>query len=122
MDYMVHGVTKCQTRLRDFHFTSRLHTVKRPVLVKWASRGSVGKDLPTSAGASGDVGLIPGSGRSPGVGTSNPFLPGKSRGRRSLLVHSPCVHRVRHDRACTYSYKVKIIFDTFIRLKCAYFY
>ena len=25
MDFIVHGVTKCQTRLSDFHFTSQLY-------------------------------------------------------------------------------------------------
>ena len=31
------------------------------------------KDLPAEAGEARDVGLIPGSGRSPGVGNGNPF-------------------------------------------------
>ena len=31
------------------------------------------KNPPPSAGAAGDMGLIPGSGRSPGVGNVNPF-------------------------------------------------
>ena len=31
------------------------------------------KNPPANAGNSGDVGLIPGSGRSPGEGNSNPF-------------------------------------------------
>ena len=35
--------------------------------------GSVIKTLPANAGVSGDAGLIPGSGRSPGEGKSNPF-------------------------------------------------
>ena len=46
--------------------------------------GSVVKNPPANAG---DVGLIPGSGRSPGDGNSNPlqvFLSGKSHGQRSL--------------------------------------
>ena len=36
-------------------------------------RPSSGKDLPASAGNARDTGLIPGSGRSPGVGNGNPF-------------------------------------------------
>ena len=36
-------------------------------------RGSVIKNLPANAGATGDAGLIPGSGRSPGVGNGNPL-------------------------------------------------
>ena len=46
--------------------------------------GLVVKSLPASAGDTGDVGLIPGSGRSPGEGNSKPtpgFLPGKSTDR-----------------------------------------
>ena len=43
-------------------------------------------------GSKGDLGLTPGSGRSPGEGSSNPtpvFLPGESHGRRSLVGYSP---------------------------------
>ena len=35
--------------------------------------GASDKDLPASAGDRRDMGLIPGSGRSPGVGNGNPF-------------------------------------------------
>ena len=35
--------------------------------------GSVVKDLPAIAGDAGDMGLIPGQGRSPGGGHSNPL-------------------------------------------------
>ena len=40
----------------------------------------------------GDLGSIPGSGRSPGKGSGQPtpaFLPGKSHGQRSLVGYSP---------------------------------
>ena len=40
----------------------------------------------------GDLGSIPGSGRSPGEGNGNPLqllLPGKSHGQRSLVGYSP---------------------------------
>ena len=58
--------------------------------------GSVVKKLPANAG---DVGLIPGSGRSSGEGNGNPLhVPGKSHGQRSLAVYSPWDHkRVGHD-------------------------
>ena len=36
--------------------------------------GSVVKNLPASVGATGDVGLIPGLRRSPGVGNGRPLL------------------------------------------------
>ena len=45
------------------------------------------KNPPANAGDTRDVGLIPGLGRSPGVGNGNwcsIFLPGKSHGQRSL--------------------------------------
>ena len=51
----VHGVTKSRTQLGDFIFTL-IHS-------------SVGKE---SACNAGDLGLIPGSGRSPGEGNGNP--------------------------------------------------
>ena len=42
------------------------------------------KNLPANAG---DIGLIPGSGRSLGVGNGSPvFLPGKFHGQKSLVV------------------------------------
>ena len=48
------------------------------------------KNLPATAGDAGDVGLIPGSGKSPGVGNGIPvFLPGNFHGERSLLGYSP---------------------------------
>ena len=48
----------------------------------------------------GDMGLIPGLGRSPGWRAWQPtpvFLPGESQGQRSLAGYSPWGHRVRHD-------------------------
>ena len=49
--------------------------------------GSSGKE---SACNEGVVGLIPGSGRSPGEGSGYPlFLPGESYGQRSLEGYSP---------------------------------
>ena len=49
------------------------------------------KNLPADAGNIGDVGLIPGSGRSPGGGHGNPliFLPGESHGQRRLAGYGP---------------------------------
>lgn len=55
---------------------------------------------PFAVQETGDVGLIPQSGRSPGVGSGNPlqyFLSGESRGQRSLASFSPWGHRVQHD-------------------------
>jgi len=39
----------------------------------WAPQGLSGKESTCSAGAIRDMGLIPGSGRSPGGGNDNPF-------------------------------------------------
>ena len=51
------------------------------------------KNLPASVGEARDAGLIPGSGRSLGVGNGNPptpvFLSGKFYGERSLGGYSP---------------------------------
>ena len=56
------------------------------------------KNLPTNVG---DVGSIPGSGRSSGGGNGNPtpvFLSGESHGQRSLVGYSSWVHkRVGHN-------------------------
>ena len=59
--------------------------------------GTVIKNLPANTG---DVSLIPGSERSPGVGKRQPtpvFLPGKFHGQRSLVCYRPWGHKVRHD-------------------------
>ena len=61
--------------------------------------GSDGKE---SACNVGDLGSIPGSGRSPGGGHGLPtpvFLPGEFHGQRSLTGYSPCGRRVGHDWA-----------------------
>ena len=55
-----------------------------------------GSEVKASACNAGDLGSIPGSGRSPGEGNRQPtpeFLPGESHGRRSLVGSQ----RVRHD-------------------------
>ena len=57
------------------------------------------KNLPANAG---DVGLIPGSGRSPGEGNDNPlqyFSPGKSHGQSSLAGYSPLGYKSQTQRS-----------------------
>ena len=57
---------------------------------------AVAKNLPANAGARGDVGSIPGSGRSLGGRKWQPtavFLPGKFHGQRSLVDYSPWDHK-----------------------------
>ena len=51
-----------------------------------------GSEVKASACDAGNLGSIPGSGRSPGEGNGNPtpvFLPGESHGWRSLVGYSP---------------------------------
>ena len=61
--------------------------------MKWGfPDGSVVKNLPVNAGETGDVGSIPGLGRSPGGGNSKPLQYSclrKSHGQRSLAIYSP---------------------------------
>ena len=55
-----------------------------------------GSEVKVSAWNAGDLGLIPGSGRSPGEGNGNPLqllLPGESHGGRSLVGYSPWGHK-----------------------------
>ena len=63
--------------------------------------GSVVKTLPTNAGTTGDVGSIPGVGKTLWRRKWQPasvFSPGKSRGQRSLAGCSPWgCKRVEHD-------------------------
>ena len=58
---------------------------------------SLVKNSPANAG---DMGSIPGSGRSSGEENDKPtlvFLPEKSHGQRSLAGYSPWGHRVGHN-------------------------
>ena len=49
-----------------------------------------GSEVKASACNAGELGSIPGSGRSPGEGQPTPvFLPGESHGQRSLVGYSP---------------------------------
>ena len=58
------------------------------------------KNPPTNARDTGDTGLVPGSGRSPGGGSGQcilVILPGKAHGQRSLAGYSPWDRRVGRD-------------------------
>ena len=63
--------------------------------------GSVVKHPPANAGDAGDVGSIPGSGRSPGEGNGNPLQYScLENAMESLAGYSPWGHkRVGHDLA-----------------------
>ena len=47
------------------------------------------KKLPSNSGDVRDAGSILGSGRSPGGGHGNVFMPGESHGQRSLVDYRP---------------------------------
>ena len=70
-----------------------------PRFLAWATgfpSGSVVNNPLANVGAEGDMGSIPGMGRSTGGGNGNPlqyFLPGESHGQRSLVGYSPWGHR-----------------------------
>ena len=55
----------------------------------------VAQNPPANLGDARDVGWIPGSRKSPGVGSGNPpvFLPGKFHEQRRLAGYSPWGHR-----------------------------
>ena len=58
-------------------------------------RSLSGKESACNAGDTGDVGLIPGLGRSPGGGNGNPLqlsLPKESHGQKSLAGYSSWGH------------------------------
>ena len=85
-------------------YASSLLGVRTPVIELrahpnpvWASQVVlVVKNPPANAGDIKDTGLIPGSGRSSGGGSWQPtplFLPGESRGQRSLESYSPWGHK-----------------------------
>ena len=61
--------------------------------ILWVLRS---KEPSCNAGDAGNLGSIPGSGRSPGGGHGKPtpaFLPGESQGQRSLAGYSPWGHK-----------------------------
>ena len=69
---------------------------------QWCKRASqvvlVVKNWPANAGNDRDMSPIPGLGRFPGGGHSNPlqFLPGEFCGQRNLIGYSPWDCKVRH--------------------------
>ena len=68
------------------------------------------RNLPANAGEARNIGLIPGSRRSPGVGNGNPpvLLLGKFHGQRSLVGYSPWGHKksdvTEHAHTRTYTH------------------
>ena len=82
MDCTLSGCGGCSVPCRAFGIISALCGLQS---------GSVVKNSPASAGDARGMGSLPGSGIPPGGGNGNPlqlFLPGKSRGQRSLVDYS----------------------------------
>ena len=78
-------------------FSFSLHFKSLPTSLKKAGPGgAVVKNSPANAGDTGDMGLIPGSGRFPRVGNGNPlvFLPGKFDGQEPDRLQSIGLQRV----------------------------
>ena len=78
--------------------------------------GSVVKNLPASAGDAGDLGLILGSGRSPGVGNGNPLQYSclgnrMDRGAWQAAVHGVTKESDTTEPLNTYVYFVTLGFD-----------
>ena len=72
--------------------------------------GSVVKNLPANVGDAGDVGSVPGLGRSPGEENGNPLQYSclenpKDRGASQAIVHRVTKSRIRlSDRARTHEW------------------
>ena len=65
------------------------------------------KNLPVNTGNTGDVGSIPGLGRSPRIRNGNPLqysLPGKFHRQMSLARYSLWGRRVGCNSACTHTH------------------
>ena len=81
----------------------------------WFPGGSLVRNLPASAGETGDVGSIPGLGRSPGGGNGNPVQCScleKSHGQRSLVGYGPQGHRESAVMEHTYTNKTHNFFGS----------
>ena len=77
------------------------------------------KNPPANAG---DVSLIPGSGRSPGVGKYQPipvFLPGKFHGQSNLAGYSPRIAKSQTQLCeCAHTHTLTIITDVEHLIMC----
>ena len=103
-----HGVAKSRTQLSEWTELNQyklLETFFQMLLflaytswdsihlyIYWAPQVTlVVRNPPANAGNARDVGVTPGSGRSPGIGTGTPpvFFLGESHGQRNLLGYRP---------------------------------
>ena len=66
--------------------------------------GAVAKNLPANAGDTGDASLIPGSGRSPGVGDDNPLQYSCLENSMNRGAWWAIVHRVAKSRMSTHTH------------------
>ena len=75
------------------------------------------KNLPVNAGGTGDLGSIPGLGRSPGVGNGNTLWDScLENSEESVRLEFMRLHRVGHEQAHTHTLEVlastKALFPT----------
>ena len=85
-----------------------LKTKFDPKSIQGSPGGTDLKDLPDSAGNTRDTGLIPGSGRSPGVGNSSPLQYScleNSMDRGTWQATILGLKKVRHDWASKHKHK-----------------
>ena len=71
------------------------------------------KNLPANAGEARDVGSVPGSGRSPGVGNDNTLQYSyleNLHGQRSPVGLSTCMHACAHTHTHTHTHTKKYVF------------
>ena len=88
----IYGVAQSRTRLKRLSSSSSRQCC-------WASQVElVVKNLPANAGNAGDTGLIPGSGRSPGEGHSNPLQYSCLENFMDRGAWQATVHRVSKSR------------------------
>ena len=95
MDYIVHGVAKSRTQLRDFHFSLSL-------LITGFPGGSAGKESPCNAG---DLGSISGWGTSPGEGIGYPLQYSGLENSTDCLVHGVTKSQTRR---ATFTFNIQL--------------
>ena len=77
--------------VQQFYSWMCIRKKKKIVRQKGFFNGSAGKESACNAGDTGDMGQIPGTGRSPGVGNKN-SLARKFHGQKSLADYGPLDH------------------------------
>ena len=96
----LHSLGKVFSCLISSNYYTFICTLSRCIECWWASPVAQSKEFACSAGAVGDTGLIPGSGRSPGGENGNALQYScleNPHGQRSLVGYSPWDHKELYD-------------------------